>query len=483
MPFLFNFIKCREKSKFMKILVWAFLCVVGLFQIRQLEAASPSRLSDRGNNRVAHFDSGRLKVSENGRFLVHDDGTLFFYLGDTAWEFFHRLTDEEAEIYLEDRRSKGFTVIQAALLPEFDGLRTPDPYGNLPLVDENPVKPSDFYFKRVDRLVRVAEGKGLYMALLPTWGDKVDRKQGVGPQIFDESNAYVYGRYLGCRYGNFPNIIWLLGGDRAVTPASKPVWDAMARGIRSVDSVHLISYHPKRGTSSGDWFHHSEWLDFNMCQTGHWQRSYEVFGQMISRDFLRSPAKPCINGEPCYEDHPVRRDFEWFGRFDDTDVRQALYWSIFTGAMGHVYGHHSVWQFLMPEREAVCDARISWREALEAPGAGQVIHARKLMEMVDFLSGEPASDMILSRDYFVTEQPVALRGCGWALVYLPGNREIEVSLDGVVAPGQSFRARWFNPRTGEIVMIGKVVASSSYSVRTPSSGRGSDWVLMLETEC
>jgi uncharacterized protein DUF4038 len=34
----------------------------------------------------------RLKVSDNKRFLVQEDGKPFFYLGDTAWELFHRLT-------------------------------------------------------------------------------------------------------------------------------------------------------------------------------------------------------------------------------------------------------------------------------------------------------------------------------------------------------------------------------------------------------
>src|SRR5438093_1563944 len=70
----------------------------------------------------------RLKVSENKRFLVREDGSPFFYLGDTAWELFHRLRREEAERYLKDRAAKGFTVIQAVVLAELDGLHDPNPY-------------------------------------------------------------------------------------------------------------------------------------------------------------------------------------------------------------------------------------------------------------------------------------------------------------------------------------------------------------------
>jgi len=39
----------------------------------------------------------RLKINDNKRFIVKVDGSPFFYLGDTAWELFHRLNREEAD--------------------------------------------------------------------------------------------------------------------------------------------------------------------------------------------------------------------------------------------------------------------------------------------------------------------------------------------------------------------------------------------------
>ncbi len=75
------------------------------------------------------FTHGKLKVSENKRFLVFEDGTPFYYLGDTGWELFHRLNKDETERYLENRRAKGFTVIQAVALAELDGLNTPNAEG------------------------------------------------------------------------------------------------------------------------------------------------------------------------------------------------------------------------------------------------------------------------------------------------------------------------------------------------------------------
>src|SRR5688500_8547445 len=83
----------------------------------------------------------KLKVSENKRFLLRENGKPFFYLGDTAWELFHRLNREEAEKYLEDRAKKGFTVIQAVALAELNGLNDPNPYGHKPLIDNDPTKP------------------------------------------------------------------------------------------------------------------------------------------------------------------------------------------------------------------------------------------------------------------------------------------------------------------------------------------------------
>jgi len=101
----------------------------------------------------------RLKVSENRRFLVYEDGRPFFYLGDTAWELVHRLNREEADRYLEDRARKGFTVIQTVALAELDGLHDPNPYGHRPLVDDDPGRPdvregpADDYWDHVDYVV------------------------------------------------------------------------------------------------------------------------------------------------------------------------------------------------------------------------------------------------------------------------------------------------------------------------------------------
>ena len=129
-----------------------------------------------GNADRAGQAAPRLKVSDNKRFLVYEDGRPFFYLGDTAWELFHRLNREEASRYLEHRAKNGFTVIQAVALAEIDGHTVPNPYGHLPLLDLDPAKPdvkdgpANDYWDQVDYIVNKAETLGLFIGFLPTWG-------------------------------------------------------------------------------------------------------------------------------------------------------------------------------------------------------------------------------------------------------------------------------------------------------------------------
>src|SRR5918993_4903981 len=101
----------------------------------------------------------KLKISENKRFLVTSEGKPFFYLGDTAWELFHRLNREQADKYLEDRAKKGFTVIQAVALAELNGLNDPNPYEHTPLLENDPARPNlkdgpqNDYWDHVDYIV------------------------------------------------------------------------------------------------------------------------------------------------------------------------------------------------------------------------------------------------------------------------------------------------------------------------------------------
>jgi hypothetical protein len=421
---------------------------------------------------------GRLKISDNKRFLVHEDGTPFFYLGDTGWELFHRLNKEETEKYLENRRAKGFTVIQAVALAELDGLNTPNAEGNKPLTDNDPLKPNEAYFAHVDWVIKKAAEKGIYIGLLPTWGDKVDKRWGVGPVIFNKENAYKYGQWIGNRYKDFPNIIWINGGDRDGGGENTPVWNALAEGIKSVDKNHLMTFHPWGERSSSEWFHNSAWLDFNMCQTGHGQRSYAIYKRIIVRDYSLTPVKPCFDGEPRYEDHPVGWNPEVLGWFNDADVRQALYWNLFSGAFGHTYGCHPIWQMKSPSSEPVGLARNNWYDVLDLPGAWDLMHARRLLESRPFLTRIPDQSLIAPSYFPETDYVVATRGDGYALIYFPTGWSADIVLDKLGA--EKITAYWYDPRKGEAKLAETFPGKGTRKFTPPSNGRGNDWILVLD---
>ncbi len=424
------------------------------------------------------FKKGKLKVSENNRFLVFEDGSPFFWLGDTAWELFHRLSKEDAVKYLENRREKGFTVIQAVILAELDGLNVPNMEGNKPLIDNDPAKINEAYFGHVDWVIKEAEKRGMFIGLLPTWGDKVDKQWGVGPVIFTAENARIYGEIVGKRYRDFKNIIWINGGDRNGGGNNFAIWKALAEGIKSVDKNHLMTYHPIGYNSSSKWFHNEDWLDFNMIQTGHSERSYDVYSKLMVSDYNLKPIKPTFDGEPRYEDHPHNWKPEELGYFDDADVRQACYWNLFTGGFGHTYGCHAIWQMLTPERQPVGFARNTWYDGLDLPGAWDMIHARKLMKSRPFTERIPFQEIVLNKNQTETGFIAATRGKSYVMVYIPTGIAAELDLKKCGWP--KAKAWWYNCRTGEVLSAGKIETNQKKTFSPLTTGRGNDWVLVLD---
>ena len=426
-----------------------------------------------------------LQVSEDKRFLVNADGRPFFYLADTAWELFHRLNREQARRYLKARSEQGFTVVQAVALAELDGLSAPNAYGALPLLDKDPARPaltpgSDparkgeyDYWDHVDYVVNEAAGLGLHVALLPTWGSWVNEYP-----IFDLASAKTYGQFLGKRYKD-KNVLWVLGGDR--DPSServRQIWRAMAAGIgqgAGGAGAALISYHPGMEHSSAQWFHQDAWLDFNILQTGHCRGANEW--EKIAQTYALKPAKPVLNAEPIYEGHPVCFD-AGNGYSDAADVRTRAYWSTFAGAFGHTYGHHAVWQMHDAGRGGKNGPKVSWQDALSAPGAGQMRFLRRLITSRPMLERVP-DQSLLQETSAGAERVQATRGSDYAFVYSAAGKPFTVNLGRL--GGRRLRAAWFDPRNGESALVGSFENVGARRFVPPSRGRGQDWVLLLDS--
>lgn len=428
-----------------------------------------------------------ISVSDNGRFLVDGSGEPYFYLGDTAWEIFHRLKREEVDLYLANRVEKGFNVIQVVLLAEEDGLRVPNAYGHLPLIDEDPARPltidgpENDYWDHVDYVFERADALGLTLAVLPTWGDKWNQKWGIGPVVFNKQNAFIYGRWLGERYGD-RHLIWVLGGDRPIeAEVHRKVVSALARGIEETNGKsNLMTYHPSGGgRSSTEWFHEAAWLDFNMMQTGpNFERPdgrYFPNYLTIEGDYGLEPRKPCMDAEPGYENAAPQR-----GLYDAACVRRWSYWSVFAGGFGISYGAAEVWQFSVPGvRGKRNGSENHWLQALDYPGAHQMVHLKNLMLSRPYLERVPDQTLIAGDVGEGIHHVRATRGEGYAMVYVPTGRSVILNMGKIT--GDSVRAWWFDPKTGQANNLG--VFENKGEVRFTPPGLildGRDVVLILD---
>lgn len=450
--------RCRLPHSFGQTVLLAFLLVV-------LSASSAA--------------AQPLRVSANGRYLAYPDGKPFFYLGDTGWELFHRLTFEEADRYLQNRAAKGFTVIQAALLAEQSGLDTPNANGDRPLQNNDPLRPNEAYFLHADRIIDRAGELGLYMAVLPTWGDKLYKSTwGIGPEIFDSSNIYHYGLYLGKRYKDRSNIIWVIGGDRNPRDSSSDVavWRALARGITEgvggADKA-LMTFHPQ--TSSARWFHHDEWLDFNMFQSSHCATT-KVW-KNIEQDYHRLPVKPVLDGEPLYEEIPLCFDVK-NGYSSADDVRRKAYQNLFAGASGHTYGCNNIWQMYAPGRTGILNPTRPWYESLDLPGALYMTYVKRIMTARPMEERAPDTSLLTATNQDPQQWVGALRGKNYALIYTSSGKPFKVQLGQF--RGKKIYSTWFNPRTGKF-QKGKTCRNEGVKLFAPpiEHPRG-DWVLIMD---
>jgi len=413
-------------------------------------------------------------------FIYYADGRPFFYLADTAWELFHRLTLEEARLYLRDRAEKGFTVIQAVAVAEAGGTTVENANGHLPFSHLPDLTPCEAYFSHVDQIIDEAEQAGLYIALLPSWGKYW--RSGSPDRIFTPENAYPYALFLGKRYRHKP-VIWMLGGDSGLyNDHDYAVTDAFARGLREGDGgAHLITFHPIGPGSSVPLLNDRPWLDFHTCQSSHAARDH-FNGVFIQEGWRARPPRPILDAEPRYEQIPVgfyNKDATPARRFDDFDARQAAYFSVFSGACGHTYGNNNIWQMYAPGREGIIGANIPWYEAIHHPGARQMGYLRKLMEKCDFTALEDASHLLFDAPVSGGERCLARihREKKCALIYSPYGRPFGFDCSWVGARG--FRQVWFSCKYGASYPHSTLYLGAYQTFAPPTQGRGEDWVLQI----
>ncbi len=433
---------------------------------------------------------GELMVSDDGRYLERVSGEPFFWLGDTGWLLFSKLTRVEADLYLDDRRSKGFNVIQVMVIHNTE--RTVNVYGDSALaggrIDRPFVTPgSSFedteqydYWDHVDYIIDRAAQKGIYMALVPVWGSNV-RNGGITAEM-----AAEYAGWLAGRYSDRKNIIWLNGGDVKGSD-STAVWNTIGETISQISPDDLVTFHPFGRTRSSEWFHDAPWLDLNMFQSGH--RRYDqdttgaAFGEdnwkYVNLDYNLRPPKPTLDGEPSYESIPQGLHDPEQPYWTDDDIRRYAYWSVFAGACGFTYGHNAIMQFhRQGDTDVSYSVRETWKEALDAPGAFQMKHLRDLMSKEAFPGGIPSQDLIAGPQKPKYDYIAAIRNKDHALFYTCNGSVIRVESARLQMP--VIRASWFSPRDGSYTGAGQFKTGGILEFDPPGDKvEGQDWVLVL----
>lgn len=436
---------------------------------------------------VVPWSHGKLEVSKNGRYLQHEDGTPFFWLGDTGWLLPERSDRDEADFYLSQCSQNGYNVVQVQTINNVPAVNK---YGKLSMpkgFDFSNLQDSDGYgyWDHMDYIIKSAEKQGIYIGMVCIWGGLV--KSG----LMNEEQARAYGRFLAERYKNSPNIIWMIGGDiRGDVKTS--VWETLARTIKSIDKGHLMTFHPFGRTSSVNWFHQADWLDFNMFQSGHRRygqqkgdgdfsnlsQTEEDNWRYVEKGLSMLPMKPILDGEPSYEGIPQGLHDVHEPRWQDYDARRYAYWSVFAGSFGHTYGNNSIMQFYRPGIVGAYGAVKPWYESLQDAGYLQMKYLKKLMLMFPYFDRVPDQSIIKGKNGERYERMVATRGKDYALVYNYSGLAMTIDLSKI--SGAQKKCWWYDPKDGRFQYIGTYGGNEVRTFRPdvqPNSGE--DRVLVL----
>jgi len=392
-----------------------------------------------------------VKVSENYRYFVDQDATPVFWLGTTQWQLFRDNKLEDAKTILEKTKERGFTFAQVMLLGPGDGTKA-NIYGAKPWVSVDPLTPKEAYFKNVDAILRIARENNVVISL--TLYHQRWRK------LITEKNARTWGRWLGRRYKNVPNIVW------SMTPEARPEFVAVLRelaaGLREGDGgAHIITFKPDPAPYSSSFIHEERWLDFNSMQT--W-KSVALIYPFVTKDYNLKPVKPVLMAEGAYE-HGSEYGFD----VSPLWVRRQAYYSYLAGAH-HTYGHNDSWRVLP-----------TWKQALDAPGAVQMGILRKVFEARKEWWHLVPDQTILAcggdTKGAVLHLAARHKDGKWLVVYLADKAAFSVNLNKLAGADRA-TASWIDPRTGRQTPIGNFPTRDIRNFTTPEGWQ--DALLIVE---
>ena len=392
-----------------------------------------------------------VKVSENRRYFVDQNGNPVFWLGTTQWQIFREYTLEEARTIIEKTRSNGFAFIQAMLMGVGDGTQ-PNVYGHKPWINNNPLTPNQEYFKNVDSVIQIARNNNLIFSV--TLYHQRYRK------YITVKNGRAWAKWLAQRYKNVPNIVW------SMTPEAReefvPILRELAAGLHEGDQgYHLITFKPDPAPYSSSFIHDESWLDFNSMQT--WN-GVKLIYPMVTNDYNLKPVKPVLMAEGAYE-----AGSEYGFEVTALWIRRQAYYSYLAGGH-HTYGHNDSWRVLP-----------TWKKALDAPGVCQMGVLKKIfLARTEWWYLVP-DQSIFARGGKTSGRVLNLAGRHkdgkWIMVYLGSKSSFSLNMNKI-ASASKVNAFWIDPKTGDSVPVGTFSNRGVQSFSTPAGWE--DAILMLE---
>lgn len=411
-----------------------------------------------------------LKLSADGTYLVDQGNRPFFVNGDTAWSLIVQLSQANADTYLLDRAQKGFNLVLVNLIDNKFATNAPaNIAGQAPFTTPgNFNTPNEAYFAHADWVINKAAEKGIVILLAPLYLGYACGSEGWCNEVKASSLSTMrnYGRYVGNRYKNFPNIIWLIGGD------TDPVANGVAAkvrefvaGIQEFDNNHLFTAHVGPEQAAMDVWSNEAWLDLNNIYT------YSDAYPAALAQFNRTGAKkPFFLMETYYENEHSSTPLS---------LRRQAYWTVLSGGIvGHIFGNCPMWHFNAPSGSSFCTGG-TWQSQLGSTGASTLAYVGRLFASRAFYKLVPDQGHTVLTDGFQSggNYAAAARASDGSsiIAYIPTSRTVTINLSQIA--GDSARAWWFNPRTALATLIDTYPTSRKANFTPPDAN---DWVLVLD---
>jgi hypothetical protein len=411
-----------------------------------------------------------MVLSGDRTYLVDASGAPVFINGDTAWALIAQPTNSQIQTYLTNRQEKGYNAIIASLIEAKFAANAPEnAVGDAPFTGAPFATPNEAYFARVDWILQEAATRGITVLLAPAYVGYGCGDEGwcAELQAASLSTMRSYGRYLGNRYKDAPNIVWMIGAD--TNPFDHNVDEKLAEivaGIKEFDAEHLMTAHVGPETSAQEIWGTPSWLDLNNVYT------YSTSGTQAKTftEYNRSGALPLFLLETAYENEHSSTALS---------LRTSAYQAVLWGArLGHFFGNCPIWPFGAPSAASFCSST-NWQAQLNSSGSTTVAYVGDLMRSRRHWLMRPdhANTVMTAGQGSGATRAVTSRATDGSSViaYLPTRRQVTIDMTEVA--GSNAKAWWWNPRTNVASDAGLFATTGSQNFTPPDSN---DWVLVLD---